>query len=74
MGMEVGVATDTVAGLGGRKKRGGWGVTRPAEIRREATYREKGPHCLCGVVFFFLCNPAAIMCNGRRKCVRAPAA
>lgn len=60
MGMEVGVATETVVGQGGRKKRRRrrGGVTRPAEIRREATYSEEGPHCLCVracVGCFFLC-------------------
>lgn len=72
MGMEVGVATELVAGQGGRKKeRGGGGHKTNRDT--ETTYsKEKGPHCLR--VRVCVCNPRAIMCNGqRRKCARASA-
>lgn len=48
MGMEVGVATELVAGQGGRKKERGGGVTRPTEILRRRTAKKKGRiACVC---------------------------
>lgn len=78
MGMEVGVATELVAGQGGRKKEeeeegGSQDQRRYGESRRTAgkkknkTERAALPVCV-------LCNPCATMCNGqRRKCARASA-
>lgn len=59
MGMEVGVATQTVAGQGGRKRRGGGSQDQQRNGERRRTAK-KGPHCLCvcARVFFVqsLCN------------------
>lgn len=74
MGMEVGVATETVAGQGGRKRRrGGHKTSRDTERGDVQRKRAALPVRVRGCVF--LCNPCAIMCNGQwRKCVRASAA
>lgn len=73
MGMEVGVASELVAGEGRREAAGGGGgggVTRQAETRRDSMH-SKRPHYQRE---FFLCNPSAIMCNRqRRQCARVSA-
>lgn len=51
MGMEVGVATETVAGQGGRKRSGGGGHKTSRDTERGDVQR-KGPHCLCVCGFF----------------------
>lgn len=47
MGAEVGVATELVAGQGGRKKEREGGGGHKTNRDTETTYsKEKGPHCL----------------------------
>lgn len=65
MGMEVGVATELVAGQGGREvgRRGG-GVTRPTEILRRRTAKEKGRiACVCAR----LCVRVQSLCNNVQR-------